>query len=214
MLKLGHGVKYMIEIIPNWHPLLVHFTIALFSVSIALFVLSKVLEGSALGNYFLVTAKLNLWIGAGFSVLTGLAGFEAFNTVAHDTPSHAAMTEHRNWAIATLLVFAVLTIWSAFVQGIRAQVNILFLLVGIIGVSLLMTTGYKGAEVVYRYGLGVMSLPKTEGEGHAHDHGAHAQDPLIIQSKDMKVPDDMLMSDDMIDNGKKNQHVDGHNHTH
>jgi len=49
-----------IEIIPNWHPLLVHFTIALFSVSALLYLAGLLLNKSNL----LIVAKWNLWIGA------------------------------------------------------------------------------------------------------------------------------------------------------
>ncbi|NOR51996.1 MAG: hypothetical protein GQ470_05195, partial [Gammaproteobacteria bacterium] len=45
-------------------------------------------------------------------VLTVASGLYAYNTVAHDTPSHAAMTLHRDWALATVGLFSLLTIWS------------------------------------------------------------------------------------------------------
>ena len=35
---------------------------------------------------------------------------------------------------------------------------------------LLGATGWHGGELVYRYGLGVLSLPAAEGEGHDHVH--------------------------------------------
>ena len=46
----------------------------------------------------------------------------------------------------------------------------------VIGVILLGVTAWYGGELVYRHGLGVMSLPESETEGHSHDgdddHGA------------------------------------------
>jgi len=203
----------MIEIIPNWHPFLVHFTIALFSVSVGMFVMSKSADGTQRGIYYLVSAKLNLWIGAGFSVFTGVAGYFAYNSVAHDTASHTAMTDHRNWAIATLLVFAVLTAWTIYQQRIRSQVSMVYILIAVIGLGLVLTTGYKGAETVYRYGLGVMSLPKAEGDGHNHDHGPHGHNDNFKNSDNMAIPDDMLLLDDM-NSEKDGHHDDGHNHKH
>ncbi len=35
----------------------------------------------------------------------------------------------------------------------------------------LFSTAWRGGELVYRHGLGVLSLPQTEGEGHSHSHG-------------------------------------------
>ena len=200
----------MIEIIPNWHPLLVHFTIALFSTAILLFLANAFLSETEWGDNFLIAAKLNLWLGAGISILTAFAGWYAYNTVDHDTPSHAAMTDHPNWALVTLAVFFVITVWSILSKKIRQKPNVIFLVLCLIGGGLLMTAGFKGAESVYRFGLGVMSLPKVEGEGHAHEHsggGSHAHGGLSNSAeKEMEIPDDMTM-DNMPDHN-----ADGHKH--
>ena len=37
----------MIEIIPNWHPVFVHFTVALLSVAVALYLLVRILPGAS-----------------------------------------------------------------------------------------------------------------------------------------------------------------------
>ena len=102
----------MIEILPNWHPVMVHFTVALFSVSAALFLLTSFMSESELVNNWRVIARWSLWIGMGMTTLTVASGLYAYNTVAHDTPSHAAMTDHRNWALVTAGLFLLLTIWS------------------------------------------------------------------------------------------------------
>ena len=80
-----------IEIIPNWHPILVHFTVALLSISGLLYLAGRALKNANL----LLVARWNLWIGAIITIGTVLAGFYAYNTVAHDAPSHAAMTDHK-----------------------------------------------------------------------------------------------------------------------
>lgn len=160
----------MIEIIPNWHPILVHFTIALLSTSVGLFLLAALLKTHRWREQWLSVANWNLWIGAGFAILTALAGWDAYNTVAHDTPSHAAMTDHRNWALATLAIFLVLAAWSIVRHRAKKLPDLPFLIIAVIAGGLLMSTGWHGAEAVYRYGLGVMSLPQVEGEGHAHEH--------------------------------------------
>ncbi len=200
----------MIEIIPNWHPLLVHFTIALLSIAILLFIANALFSETEWGDNFLVAAKLNLWLGAGISVLTALAGWYAYNTVDHDTPSHAAMTDHRNWALVTLAVFFVITAWSIISKKIRQKPNVIFLVLCLIGGGLLMTTGFKGAESVYRFGLGVMSLPKVEGEGHAHQHpggDSHGHGGSSdTAEQDMEIPDDMTMEN------MPEHKEDGHQH--
>jgi hypothetical protein len=104
------------------------------------------------------------------TLITLTAGYFAYNSVAHDTPSHEAMTDHRNWAFATAACFAVLTIWSIGVYRKQQIPGTAFLLFALLSGGLLASTGWHGGEAVYRYGLGVMSLPQIEGEGHAHEH--------------------------------------------
>ena len=41
---------------------------------------------------------------------------------------------------------------------------------------LLTVTAWKGAELVFRYGLGVMALVESEEPGHSHEHGSDDHD--------------------------------------
>jgi len=86
-----------------------------------------------------------------------------------------AMTDHRNWAVTTAAVFLSGAILYFVRPSLRGS------LVGVLMIasaSLVAITGFKGGEVVYRYGLGVMSLPqvseasKNGGDGHDHEHGS------------------------------------------
>lgn len=161
----------MLEILPNYHPILVHFTVALFSVSTALFVVLK------LGGRYLpdatrdamgTVARWNLWLGIGATLFTVAAGFHAYSTVAHDAPSHAAMTDHRNWAIATLILFLILAGWSIVRKTSVRTPGTLFVVMMLITQLVLISTAWRGGELVYRFGLGVLSLPQAENGGHGH----------------------------------------------
>lgn len=158
------------DILPNWHPIFVHFTVALLLVAAALHVASHFVSNKTLVEQWTTVARWNLWIGVGATLLTVAAGMYAYYTVDHDTPSHAAMTVHRNWAIATTMLFLAIVGWELWLARHGRGKSWLFtgLLVG--AASLLLTTAWHGGELVYRHGLGVMSLPKVEGEGHAHEH--------------------------------------------
>lgn len=160
----------MIEIVPNWHPIFVHFTVALLSLAVGLSVIAPVVS-SPLREQWAIVARWVLWFGTAVSIVTALTGLYAYNTVAHDTPSHAAMTDHRNWAIATLLLFLVLTIWSVIRERRKQTSGAVFVVLLLVAGGVLAATAWRGGEVVYRYGLGVMSLPQPNGDGHAHDHG-------------------------------------------
>lgn len=173
----------MVEIIPNWHPIFVHFTIALLSVAAALKLGSYLVGNESLRDQWRLVARWNLWIGSGFVVLTVIAGVVAYNTVSHDTPSHAAMTNHRNWALVTAAVFLAIAGWLTLQVRSGRPRSGLFVAILVVATGLLGITAWKGGELVYRYGLGVMSLPKTdqhhhhgdeEGEDHHHADDDHA----------------------------------------
>ncbi len=160
----------MIEIIPNWHPVFVHFTIALFSISTLFYILSHLTSNTDLELQWQTVAKWNLWIGAVITVITVAAGWQAYYTVDHDTPSHVVMTDHRNWAMGTFIFFSLLAVWSVFIHRSDKVKNWVFVGFMIIASGVLLSTAWRGGEVVFRYGLGVMSLPKSTGEGHDHEH--------------------------------------------
>lgn len=170
----------MIEIIPNWHPLIVHFTIALLLTAAALFVLGTLVRSRPAGAAMTLVARWNLALGVLATLVTLATGWQAYNTVAHDEPSHANMTVHLRWAIGTALVFllAAGAAWLDRRRAAGAGAALLTLLVA--GSSALGVTGWLGGENVYRYGLGVMSLPKTDshvhpgGEAAPHEHSSSA----------------------------------------
>jgi uncharacterized membrane protein len=165
----------MPEIIPNYHPILVHFTIALLSISVVFYVVRLLLPiNHRWREQWLNMANWSLWTGCLFAIATVIAGWFAYNSVAHDTPSHAAMTLHRNWAIPTAVLFLLIGFSSIRLAISNKLPGFKFISVSIVAAIMLMVTGWLGAEAVYRYGLGVMSLPKVEAgvDGHNHSHGA------------------------------------------
>jgi uncharacterized membrane protein len=213
----------MIEILPNWHPVFVHFTIALLSMAVVFYLLKAVLPANNEYQTALRTlAKTNLLIGTGFAVITAIAGWLAYNSVAHDTPSHLAMTTHRNWALITLAVFIVLALWSLWQ---KQKTKIFFLFILLIAGGLLAITGRLGAEAVYRYGLGVQSIPKSSAEGHAHQHAEgkghkkmvtepiSAKPQSEVQTSHDKTPHEHVDSIKHISNKEKDQTDKSHNET-
>lgn len=161
----------MIEMVPNWHPTFVHFTVALLSITATIHLLSHFLPKGEMANQLTIVARWNLWIGVACTLLTVAAGWYAYNTVAHDAPSHSAMTVHRNWAMATFALLLVIAGWEYYLSRRGKDKGWLFTGLLVIAAGLLLSTAWHGGELVYRYGLGVMSMPKPEGTGHSHEHG-------------------------------------------
>lgn len=173
------------EIIPNWHPIFVHFTVGLLTMSVFFYIvsyLSRNFHFVKAAQEFEIAARWCLWAGAAITVGTVLAGFYAYNTVNHDAQSHIAMTSHRNWAIVTAAVALLIAIWSIWRHYKQKMVTLSFILILLIMQGLLLSTAWRGGEAVYRYGLGVMDLPDSmEGsQMDGHDHG----------SEDIKSPNE------------------------
>ncbi|PJF38378.1 MAG: hypothetical protein CUN55_17460 [Phototrophicales bacterium] len=87
------------------------------------------------------------------------------------------MTDHKNWALPTAGIFLILALWAAWKQRYTKTVSPIFVGLIVLAFVLLAVTGYKGGEVVYRHGTGVMRMPEIQGDGGhgSHSHGDQAQ---------------------------------------
>lgn len=169
-------------IVPNWHPVFVHFTVALVCVSFLFMLLARVMPRHRMSEQWRVAARWTLWAGGAFTLLTLLSGWHAFNTVAHDGPSHRVMLGHRNLALATSALLLALVVWAIRGYARNRPAGYGFFAAMTLLVIMVLYTGWYGAELVYRHGVGVMNLPVTAN--HHRDsqvldqglgHGAEAQ---------------------------------------
>jgi Cu(I)/Ag(I) efflux system membrane fusion protein len=206
-------------IIPNIHPILVHFTLALVSISFLMHVLEYVVKRlnpkNALGVEFGIVARWCLWLSMGFVILTGLAGLNAYYTVPHDEAGHAAMQTHKTAAIVSftlILLVGIISIWRFKHKEKPSMVFIVLLFITQLSV---IATGYLGAEVVYRYGIGVIKAQTPDMmTGHEHHHhddekeatSGHKDDDMAgmkMDGMDMSHEHESKDEDDNKDNANK-----------
>jgi len=173
------------QFLPNLHPIFVNYPIGLLSIATLLFIAARLVKNERWGQVLRTTATLNLWIGAAITVVTVITGLMAANSVGHGSVSHAPMMSHRNWGFATLSVFLLLSIWRVVFIRSKKTLNRAFVVAMILATGLLVTTGHKGGELVFRYGVGVQ--PQLQ--------------PNIEEPKDRPLI-------------KKDPHEDGHHHSH
>jgi uncharacterized membrane protein len=103
---------------PNLHPLIIHFTIAfLITGPVLLLVASFADEKANWRESIRTVGDWMLALGLVSAVAALAAGFQAYYPVNHDGPSHLAMTDHRNWAVATASLFFVFGAWRYRVRG-------------------------------------------------------------------------------------------------
>lgn len=201
-------------IIPNIHPILVHFTIALFSVSFILhaiyyFGMQKYAKTKLISEIEIV-ARWCLWLTIFFSTLTVLAGLYAYYTVPHNEAGHIAMGIHRNSAFISFSLILITGIYSILQFITHRKISLITLiLLGITQISILIT-GYLGSEVVYRYGIGVIPAQTSEMMiGHSHHHEeedttAHTDENMSDMKMDsMDAPHEHKANNDPEDNAKK-----------
>lgn len=145
--------------VPNAHPLIVHFPIALIFVAVAA-------DGLAL--WLGARWKTGREVATGLFVATGLSavvsyysGTWAVDTVTIATPEAAqTLSTHASWAWYTMLTtsgYALVRVAGLFVPAVRSRrlVHVGFFVVGLGTLFPLYKTGENGGEMVYRRGVGV-----------------------------------------------------------
>lgn len=163
----------MIEIVPNWHPIWVHFTIGLLLIGTLFYAIALAGASQNWSYQVLSAARWNLLAGLLFAVLALVTGWLAANSVAHDDAGHANMMVHRNWALLAATLFIVAVIWlSTHWRNAKEKASVGVLALLLAGSAALGVTGFKGGANVYEHGLGVQRLPDLG----AHDHAAHGHD--------------------------------------
>ncbi|MBF8270847.1 MAG: hypothetical protein HW386_2556 [Gammaproteobacteria bacterium] len=63
----------MFEFIPNWHPIFVHYTVALLSLAVGFYLFGWFMTDGSLKKQFETLADWNLWLGTGFGFITATA---------------------------------------------------------------------------------------------------------------------------------------------
>ncbi|MCK1336353.1 DUF2231 domain-containing protein [Bradyrhizobium sp. 38] len=156
----------MFEVLPNWHPIFVHFSIALFVIAAMLYVVHLVLPQSSWAAPILTAARINLWLGAVLSIATVAAGMQAFLTVQHGAEQQPVINDHRNWALATAVLWWSIALWEGWRSRHSKPMSYFFLAAVLCALAPLAATGWKGAELVYRHGIGVNRLALVERISH------------------------------------------------
>ena len=196
---------------PNIHPILVHFTYALMTTAALCVLIDSFAPAKPWRERLAHAVDWMITFGAIAVVATIAAGFEAYYTVAHDGPSHEAMTTHRNWALPTALVLLILSGWRW--KKRQERPSALFAVLFAAATISLSVTAWWGGRLVYGHGLGVSSLPEVTGEGHNHDHGdGHAMEDG--HGHDDEIPADQMPHKDHHDDHHDNDTHDHGDHTH
>ncbi len=141
--------------LPQWHPMAVHFPLAL-TVTAALALSTA--RAKMFERHGATLALVGTWnlcvgaVGALFAVGTGLA---AVVSLELGPAARAAVGVHVKWAIFSSAALVLLAVWRGAGTDPKARPSGFFLLLLWAVTAALMVTGFRGGENVYRFGVGV-----------------------------------------------------------
>jgi uncharacterized membrane protein len=153
------------EWVPNAHPLIVHFPIALIFVAIAADALALWLGERWKTGQEVATA---LYVATGLSAIASYySGTWAVDTVAIATPGAAqTLSTHSFWAWYTMVStsgYALVRILGVFVPWVRARraAHAVLFVLGVGTLYPMYETGENGGAMVYKRGVGVTRIQKV-----------------------------------------------------
>lgn len=165
------------RIIPNMHPAAVHFPIALTLIALLFSFDARMLGKHSSVPLLAAAGHFTLWLAALGAVVAVILGWLAFSSgMNHNDAGHAAMLLHRKWAIPTALGLVVLAGWDVWQTRLNQVMSFPTLALLFVLSAAVANTAWLGGEVVYRHGIGVMSLPASKGVGHSHQHNSGHSD--------------------------------------
>src|SRR5437763_5756144 len=133
------------------HPMLVHFPIGLFFLSLLLDIASFVfpnVPNLVLASFYSIS------LGLVTALLAAVPGFADYTDIRRDHPAKRTATAHM---ILNLIVVALYAINLAvrFSADVDLRVHPLAFVLSLVGVALLSVSGYLGGRLVYDNGIGV-----------------------------------------------------------
>jgi len=141
--------------LPGWHPLVVHFPLALILVAAALLLAARVLRSPSLAATAATVGTWNLCLGAVAALCalaTGLAGVIDLDVGA---AARQAISLHMKWALFTTLTLVLLAVWRGAGTAQESRPSWVFIVVLLAASAALAFTGYRGGKNVFEYGVGV-----------------------------------------------------------
>jgi len=146
--------------IPNIHPFVVHFPIALLVVAV-LFDLARLWFRQ---QSWLHNAVIALYTTGTIGLVAAFwSGRQAVETVSVTGAAVPVVTTHEDWALYTLIFFGIFTtirLWTWWKELEKGWVLPALIAPALIGTGMLWYTGERGAELVYKHGVAVGEIDR------------------------------------------------------
>jgi uncharacterized membrane protein/nitrite reductase/ring-hydroxylating ferredoxin subunit len=133
------------------HPALVHFPIGLFVLSLVLDIASYL---NLTSNELFRASLYTMGIGLGMGILAALTGLVDRSDIRLDHPARKTSTIHMLLNLSALGLFGINYVLRLG-QSNLAGPPLAYLLLSLLGVGILLVSGYLGGTMVYDNGIGV-----------------------------------------------------------
>ena len=143
---------------PSWHPLAVHFPIALVLSATALLLAARLLRSESVAASAATAGTWNLCLGAAAALVALGTGLSAVLGQDLSAAARQAISIHLKWAMLTTLLLVLLAVWRGAGTAARSRPSWIFLIVLIAAGAALSFTAYRGGKNVYEYAVGVRKI--------------------------------------------------------
>jgi uncharacterized membrane protein len=155
---------------PGWHPLVVHFPLALVLIAAPLLLAARLLRSETLASTAAVVGTWNLCLGAVAAVFALATGLGSVLDLEVGEAARQAISLHMKWAMFTSLALVLLAVWRGAGTAPGSRPSWVFIIVLLMAAAALMVTGYRGGENVYEFGVGVKKTAvRAEPHGDRFD---------------------------------------------
>lgn len=154
---------------PNWHPLVVHFPIALVLAAMALLLAARLLRSESWAASAATVGTWNLCLGAAAALVALGSGLSAVIDLHVSDAVRQAISQHLKWAMLSTLLLVLLAVWRGAGTTAGSRPSWLFLIVLMAASAALVFTGYRGGKNVYEFGVGVRKIAARSFEAPRGD---------------------------------------------
>jgi uncharacterized membrane protein len=147
----------VIPIVPGWHPLIVHFPLALIVTAAFCLTLARMRPAQRYVKTLATVGTWNLCLGAVAVVFALGSGLAAVVDLHVGMAARQAIAIHVKSAVVTAVLVLLVAVWRGAGTAQDSRPSWVFVLVLWAATAALIVTGYRGGQNVYRFGVGVES---------------------------------------------------------